>query len=123
LFKSCVKKSIILKGYATFVLILQILFKLINDEKFLKQYGWDKALNSYLESLKIIEYMPVIGFSKPSDADVNIINLFLSPIIFYITTSILKDHFKERLDIAKKETDAQNSGSTLVEKETGVVSS
>jgi hypothetical protein len=40
-----------LKGYATFVLILQILFKLINDEKFLKQYGWDKALNSYLESL------------------------------------------------------------------------
>ena len=112
-----------MKGYATFVLILQILFKLINDEKFLKQYGWDKALNSYLESLKIIEYMPVIGFSKPSDADVNIINLFLSPIIFYITTSILKDHFKERLDIAKKETDAQNSGSTLVEKETGVVSS
>ena len=112
-----------MKGYAFFVLFLQILFKLINDEKFLKQYGWDKALNSYLESLKIIEYMPVLGFSKPSDADVNIINLFLSPIIFYITTSILKDHFKERLDIAKKETDAQNSGSTLVEKETGLVSS
>lgn len=92
------KKAIILKGYAFFVLFLQILFKLINDEKFLKQYGWDKALNSYLESLKIIEYMPVLGFSKPSDADVNIINLFLSPIIFYITTSILKDHFKERYD-------------------------
>lgn len=102
MFKSCVKKAIILKGYAFFVLFLQILFKLINDEKFLKQYGWDKALNSYLESLKIIEYMPVLGFSKPSDADVNIINLFLSPIIFYITTAILKDHFKEKFDFTMR---------------------
>jgi hypothetical protein len=67
--------------------------------------------------------MPVLGFSKPSDADVNIINLFLSPIIFYITTSILKDHFKERLDIAKKESNDQNGGSTQADKETGVVSS
>jgi hypothetical protein len=46
--------------------------------------------------------MPVLGFSKPSDADVNIIYLFLSPIIFYITTSILKDHFKERFEEVEK---------------------
>ena len=31
LFKSCVKKAILLKGYAVLVLILQIGFKLIND--------------------------------------------------------------------------------------------
>jgi hypothetical protein len=49
--------------------------------------------------------MPVLGFSKPSDADVNIIYLFLSPIIFYITTSILKDHFKERLGDEPKNDD------------------
>ena len=87
-----------LKGYAVIVLILQIGFKLINDEKFLKQYGWDKALNSYLEAWNIIDYMPILGFSKPTDADVNLVNLFLSPIIFYITTSILKDHFKLKLE-------------------------
>jgi len=47
--------------------------------------------------------MPVIGFFKPSDADVNLVKLFLSPIIFYITSSILKDHFKGKLDYSKKQ--------------------
>lgn len=91
-----------LKTYAAIVLILQIGFKLINDEKFLKQYGWDKALNSYLQAWNIIEYMPILGFSKPSDKDVNIVKLFLSPIIFYITTSILKDHFNKKISNEKK---------------------
>jgi len=47
--------------------------------------------------------MPVIGFFKPSDADVNIVKLFLSPIIFYITSSILKDHFKGKYDNQMKQ--------------------
>jgi hypothetical protein len=50
--------------------------------------------------------MPVIGFSKPSEADINIIKLFLSPIIFYITTTILKDHFASKIKDSKIENSA-----------------
>jgi hypothetical protein len=96
LYQSCRSKAILLKAYAALVLILQIGFKLVNDQKFLKQYNWDQEINNFLVKLQINDYMPIIGFSKPSENDINILKLFLSPIIFYITSAILKDHFASK---------------------------
>lgn len=86
-----------MKSYAILVLVLQISYKLINDKDFLSKYGWDQFLNKYLDEYNLTNYMPVIGFSKPSAGDSNIIMLFLSPIIFYISTAILKDHFSYKV--------------------------
>lgn len=96
LYQSCRNKAILLKAYAALVLILQIGFKLVNDQKFLKQYNWDKEINNFLVKLEINDYMPILGFSKPSENDINILKLFLSPIIFYISSALLKDHFSSK---------------------------
>lgn len=82
-----------LKTYAAVVLILQISYKLINNKDFLQQYGLDSVLNSYLIKLGIFEYMPLFGFFNDDGTSGNIIWLFMSPILFYISTQILKDHF------------------------------
>jgi hypothetical protein len=77
---------------------MQISYKLINDKDFLSKYGWDEFLNTYLDTFGLTNYMPIIGFSKPRSTDSNIIMLFLSPIIFYISTSVLKDHFSFKIN-------------------------
>jgi hypothetical protein len=93
LYHKCVRRAIILKTYAIIVLILQIAYKLINYKAFLKRYGFDTIVNSYLEEFGIKSYMPLLGFFNDEGSNSNIIWLFLSPIMFYITTAILKDHF------------------------------
>lgn len=90
----------ILKQYSGIVLIAQIAYHLINDENFLSSYGWDTLMKDFLKSNGINEkYLGIIGFHEydKSQASSGLIWLFLSPIIFYITTSIMKDHFSEKL--------------------------
>jgi hypothetical protein len=62
----------------------------------LKQYGFDSIVNEQLQKLGLLEYMPLFGFFNDNGPQSNIIWLFLSPIMFYISTSILKDHFNAR---------------------------
>jgi hypothetical protein len=55
----------------------------------------------------IFEYMPLFGFFN--DTTGNIIWLFMSPILFFISSQILKDHFQERLDKKEAEEKAGES--------------
>lgn len=77
----------------------------MNDKAFLTKYGlYYNFEDSFPE---VYKFLPIIGFSKPSKGESNIIKLFLSPIIFYISTTVLKDHFarkvaKENPNVPKK---------------------
>ncbi len=116
LYKKCVRAAIILKAYAAVVLILQISYKLINNKDFLQQYGLDSVVNSYLIKMGIFEYMPLFGFFN--DTQGNIIWLFMSPILFFISSQILKDHFDERFKNKEAEEKAAESNkSRLLEED------
>jgi len=106
LYKKCVRESITLKSYAAIVLVLQIGYHFVNDPNFLAKYGWDSYLSETLASTNtgILNYMDMIGFYKYETGQERsgIVWLFLSPILFYITTTILKDHFSSKKDKLEK---------------------
>lgn len=52
--------------------------------------------------------MGIIGFSTIKEQNKNLATIFLSPIIFYITASILKDHFNSKNQELIKEREARN---------------
>jgi len=65
----------------------------------LKKYGFDEALNSVLTTFGINDYMTLIGFKdlkEGNEAQQSLVWIFLSPIIFFITASILKDYFRTK---------------------------
>jgi hypothetical protein len=95
----------ILKQYSGIVLMAQIAYELINNEKFLGAYGWGSTFKNTLEAWNIDErYMGMIGFYEyGSNQGGNIVWIFLSPIIFYITTSIMKDHFQGKAEALKNQ--------------------
>ena len=50
-----------------------------------------------MKDLGLDEYMTIIGFSTyDNENQQNLAWIFLSPIIFFITASILKDHFQDK---------------------------
>jgi hypothetical protein len=106
LYKKCERESITLKSYAAIVLVLQIGYHFVNDPNFLAKYGWDSYLSETLASTNtgILNYMDMIGFYKYETGKERsgIVWLFLSPILFYITTTILKDHFSSKKDKLEK---------------------
>jgi hypothetical protein len=71
---------------------------MIKSKDFLASYGWGEYFDEILTFLeKNAGILKIIGFDSSVDGNTNIAWLFLSPIIFYITTSIMKDHFQSKL--------------------------
>lgn len=101
----------ILKQYSGLVLMAQIAYELINNQEFLGAYGWGTQFKDTMKDLNINEqYMGMIGFYEYGTGEnKNIAWIFLSPIIFYITTSIMKDHFSDKRDALKAQQEAEKA--------------
>ena len=106
-----------LRQYSGLVLIIQIAYFFVNDKDFLEknhfQFGKDFAEWITENGLEI--YLTLAGFTHyTSGKKENLVWIFLSPIIFFITASILKDHYTEKkLDLGMEIHEAEKKITTI----------
>lgn len=93
-----------LRQYSGLVLIIQIAYFFVNDKEFLEKnhFQFGKDLAEYITEHGLEIYLSMAGFTQYASGKQNLVWIFLSPIIFFITASILKDHYTE------KKTELQN---------------